>query len=174
METAKKLFEEAEKHYRLGDEEMAYVFYTKYFNFLNTIYKKRDYSENKPFIRKMLGDNRSNKLTMDRLEMLTNSLHERYNRLNAKRDNFTTQLSSASLNSSLNSARSRSNSPKVSDNGFPSSLRLISSDQLFEAMKCQNVLVMDCRPMDDYKMSHLTYTLAFNVPQELIQYGYAK
>lgn len=175
LETAKRLIAEAEKYYRLGDEEMAYVFYTKYFSLLNIIYKKRDYIESKPLIRQMLGDNRSNKMTMDRLEMLTRSLNERYDRLNTKKlekRDCVTPLNRSSLNSSLNQERSRSNSPKVTEsNGFPPSLRLMTSQELFECMKTQNVLIMDCRPADDYKMSHLTYPLAFNVPQELIQYG---
>uniref|UniRef100_A0A1I8Q2N6 Ubiquitin carboxyl-terminal hydrolase n=1 Tax=Stomoxys calcitrans TaxID=35570 RepID=A0A1I8Q2N6_STOCA len=185
LETAKKLYEEAEKNFRKGDQEMAYVLYTRYFNLLNTIYKKRDYLESKPLIRQMLGDNRSNKMTMDRLEMLTESLNKRYDILNAKasaekehRENIGGGSVNGSLshfNSTLGSASPKTNavanSATAAGNGFPTSLRLMSCQQLFDAMLTQNVLVMDCRSSEDYKMSHLNYALAFNVPQELIQYG---
>lgn len=172
LETARKLFAEAEKQYREGDEEMAYVFYTKYFNLLNSIYKKRDYPQSKQLIRQMLGDNRTNKMTMDRLEALTSSLHERYDRLNAKSSYKKDALFAQALNSSHSndSDRSRSISPKTNDIDIES-LRLMSCQQLFESMKSQNVLVMDCRSSKDYEMSRLNYALAFNVPQELINHG---
>ncbi|XP_075146576.1 ubiquitin specific protease 8 isoform X1 [Haematobia irritans] len=187
LEAAKKLSEEAQKYYLKGDEEMAYIFYTRYFNMLNTIYKKREYAESKPLIREMLGDNRSNKLTMDRLEKLTQSLHERYDRLNAKNvpDKVYRQngegvgsrgiepTSMSQLNSTLNNTSLYSKSINVAEptNGFPSSLRLMTCQELFNSMQSQKVLVMDCRSSDDYKMSHLNYPLVFNVPQELIRYG---
>ncbi|XP_065355307.1 ubiquitin carboxyl-terminal hydrolase 8 isoform X1 [Calliphora vicina] len=175
LETAKKLNAEAEKYYRKGDEELAYVFYTKYFNLLNSIYKKPDYQENKPLIRQMLGDNRSNKMTMDRLEALTMSLNERYECLNAKLKAKTVAKSATPPSSNeqyamVSNDRSRSNSPKISniDIAF---MRLMSCQQLFESMKLQNVLVIDCRSAEDYKSSHLQYNLTLNIPEEIIQAG---
>lgn len=171
METAKKLYSEAEKHYRQGDEEKAYVFYTKYFNLLNSIHKKPDYGESKPLIRQMLGDNRTNKMTMDRLEALTNSLNERYARLNAKQNaTLSSPVSNFKATSAISNDRSRSNSPRI-NNIDAASLRLMTCQQLFESMKSQDVLVMDCRSAEDYKLSHLQYALTLNVPQELIHAG---
>ncbi|KAI8129070.1 Ubiquitin carboxyl-terminal hydrolase 8 [Lucilia cuprina] len=171
LETAKKLNAEAEKHYGKGDEELAYVFYTKYFNMLNSIYKKPDYQENKPLIRQMLGDNRTNKMTMDRLEALTMSLNERYERLNAKNKAKTTGAAAAPP-AMVSNDRSRSNSPKVVSNVVDiASMRLMSCQQLFEAMKLQNVLVIDCRSAEDFKTSHLQYNLTLSIPEEIIQAG---
>lgn len=172
LETAKKLYIEAEKYFRTGDEEMAYVFYTKYFNLLNSIYKNSDYGASKPLIREMLGDNRSNKMTMDRLEDLTKSLNDRYIRLNAKLNaaaSAHSPVSNVSTTLTTND-RSRSNSPKISNIDI-TSLRLMSCKQLFDSLKSQNILVMDCRSSEDYKLSHLQYVLTLNVPQELIQAG---
>lgn len=173
LETAQKLIMEAEKYYRDGDEEMAYVFYTRYFNLLHSIHKRPDYIESKPLIRQMLGDNRSNKMTMDRLEALANSLNDRYDRLNAKATKVAT-LSSNAVQASAsisNNDRSRSNSPRCNNIVDISAMRLMSCQQLFEAMKAQDVLVLDCRSADDYKSSHLNYALSLNVPEELIQAG---
>ncbi|KAM7362211.1 ubiquitin specific protease 8 [Cochliomyia hominivorax] len=180
LETAKKLIAEAEKHYRKGDEELAYVFYTKYFNLLNSIYKKPDYQENKPLIRKMLGDNRSNKLTMDRLEALSISLNERYATLNAKTTAAVGVTNTATNNSTLlkessarvsNDQHSCSNSPQKPNDVDFVAMRLMSCQQLFEAMKWQNVLVIDCRSAEDFKSSHLQYNLTLSIPEEIIQAG---
>lgn len=174
LDAAKRLNAEADKHYLKGDEELAYVFYTKYFNLLNSIYKKPDYQENKRLIRQMLGDNRTNKMTMDRLEALSISLNERYARLNAKTANAksaTLEAGSSSDSPILTSTeRSRSNSPKVNNTDI-SSLRLMSCQQLFEAMKQQNVLVIDCRSAEDFKTSHLQYNLTLSIPEEIIKAG---
>lgn len=136
--------------------------------------------ENKPLIRQILGDNRTNKMTMDRLEVLTKSLNDRYLELQAaslalKLDaassaRSTPTKSLPSPSSKGRSHRSHSNSPKKSPLD-PHSMRLMSAQQLFEAMKSQNVLIMDCRSSEDYEQSHLTYPLAFNVPQEFIHAG---
>lgn len=173
LETALKLTAEADKHYRKGDEELAYVFYMKYFNTLNSIQKKPDYQENKRLIRQMLGDNRTNKMIMDRLEALRISLNERYSRLNAKTLNVKPAtlegVSSLDFSKLDSSERSRSNSK---DNNVDiSCLRLMSCQQLFDAMKQQNVLVIDCRSAEDFKVSHLHYNLTLNIPEEIIQAG---
>ncbi|XP_067620008.1 ubiquitin carboxyl-terminal hydrolase 8-like [Eurosta solidaginis] len=55
VESARKLIREADKHYREGDEEMAYILYMKYFNLLHCIHKKPDYSEYKQTVRQVLG-----------------------------------------------------------------------------------------------------------------------
>lgn len=152
---------------------MAYVFYTRYFNLLHSIHKRPDYIESKPLIRKMLGDNRFNKMTMDRLEALTSSLNDRYECLNTKTTTIATLSSNAVQPSASisNNERSRSNSPRCNNIGDITSMRLVSCQQLFEAMKVQDVLVFDCRSADDYKSSHLKYALSLNVPEELIQAG---
>lgn len=121
----------------------------------------------------MLGDNRTTKMTMDRLEALSMSLNERYDRLNAKTKAKTTAATSLSVKQTKtvsNDDRSRSNSPK--DNNIDiASMRLMSCQQLFESIKLQNVLVIDCRSAEDFKSSHLQYNLTLSIPEEIIQAG---
>ncbi|XP_067642670.1 ubiquitin carboxyl-terminal hydrolase 8-like [Eurosta solidaginis] len=62
VRSARKLRREADKHYREGDEELAYILYIKYFNLLHCINKKPDYSEHKQNARQLLGGNSKNNL----------------------------------------------------------------------------------------------------------------
>uniref|UniRef100_A0A1B0FAZ4 Ubiquitin carboxyl-terminal hydrolase n=1 Tax=Glossina morsitans morsitans TaxID=37546 RepID=A0A1B0FAZ4_GLOMM len=178
LETARKIIEEATKRYNEGDQEAAYILYTRYFNLLNNIHKRDNYPQYKSQIRKILGDNQTNKLTMDRLEDLTKSLDKRYTLLNLSNANditqtSLTQLRKLDLTSHPNNQiqRSRSVSPirnGVERNGL---LSAITCQQLYDCMQAQSVLVMDCRPSGDYGDSKLNYPLSFNVPAEIIRDG---
>uniref|UniRef100_A0A1A9VF11 Ubiquitin carboxyl-terminal hydrolase n=1 Tax=Glossina austeni TaxID=7395 RepID=A0A1A9VF11_GLOAU len=182
LETARKISQEATKRYNEGDQEAAYILYTRYFNLLNNIHKRDNYPQYKSQIRKILGDNQTNKLTMDRLEDLTKSLDKRYTLLN-KNANLSNanditqtslmQLRKLDLTSHPNNQiqRSRSVSPLrngVERNGL---LSAITCQQLYDCMQAQSVLVMDCRSSGDYGKSKLNYPLSFNVPADIIRDG---
>ncbi|XP_050327613.1 ubiquitin carboxyl-terminal hydrolase 8 isoform X1 [Bactrocera neohumeralis] len=190
VESARKLIREADKYYREGDEELAYVLYMKYFNLLHCIHRKPDYAEHKQTVRLALGGNSNNKLTMNKLEELSTSLTRRYE---AKQLANTTMKSPAIVTASLKqNERARdynelSASEKFdllkgdsvslatanSYSGYYSlqSLNVIKCEELFERMKQNNVLIMDCRPSKDFETSHLTYHYTMNVPEEIISAG---
>uniref|UniRef100_A0A1A9WJT6 Ubiquitin carboxyl-terminal hydrolase n=1 Tax=Glossina brevipalpis TaxID=37001 RepID=A0A1A9WJT6_9MUSC len=167
LETARKIIDVAEKKYNEGDQEAAYICYMRYFNLLNSIHKKPDYQQYKSQIRLTLGDNHVNKLTMDRLEDITKSLEERYTHLEMN-GNLASTIEGTQTLTQLNlPSRSRSVSPIK--NG--KLLRAVTCRQLYEFMQVQSVLVMDCRPSEDYRESNLNYSLSFNVPAEIIRAG---
>lgn len=162
----------------------------KYFNLLHCIHRKPDYAEHKQTVRQTLGGNSNNKLTMNKLEELSTSLTRRYE---AK------QLANMALKSPAIVAASLKQNERVRDyselsasekfdllkgdsvssttaNAYSSyyslqSLNVIKCEELFERMKQNNVLIMDCRPSKDYEMSHLTYHYTMNVPEEIISAG---
>ncbi|XP_011189525.2 ubiquitin carboxyl-terminal hydrolase 8 isoform X1 [Zeugodacus cucurbitae] len=190
VESARKLLREADKYYREGDEELAYVLYMKYFNLLHCIHRKPDYAEHKQTVRQALGGNSNNKLTMNKLEELSSSLTRRYE---AK------QLANTALQSPVIATPPLKQNERVreynelsasekfdilkgdtvfttttnSNNSYHTlqSLNVIKCEELFERMKQHNVLIMDCRPRNDYEMSHLTYNYTMNVPEEIISTG---
>lgn len=204
VQSARKIFDHAEKQYCEGDEEMAYIYYNRYFNMLNRIHQRPDYQNNKTLIRQTLGGNRTNKMRMDRLEVISKSLVDRYDLLkkstalnndvtSGDSGNLTSVTSPVSLmlsptnsnqntsnkqqslkNSQTNGHRSRSSSPigsSFQEEEVFRNLSLITHDQLFECMRLQNVLIMDCRSSSDYKTSHLNYAVLLNVPEEHIKAG---
>ncbi|KAH8359256.1 hypothetical protein KR093_005342 [Drosophila rubida] len=165
LSTAKKLHLIAEGYLRDGDEEAAYISYMKYFNMLSFIHKKPDYTQYKVTVQDMLGDNAANRRTMDKLEIITDSLSKRYEKL---------QPSTAVENSNINSEQI-SLPVAVNSSLSPSEeyarLGVISCEELYKRMQQQSVLVMDCRSSVDYANSHLSYQWAFNVPEEIITPG---
>uniref|UniRef100_A0A034VW25 Ubiquitin carboxyl-terminal hydrolase n=1 Tax=Bactrocera dorsalis TaxID=27457 RepID=A0A034VW25_BACDO len=190
VESARKLIREADKYYREGDEELAYVLYMKYFNLLHCIHRKPDYAEHKQTVRLALGGNSNNKLTMNKLEELSTSLTRRYE---AKQLANTTLKSPAIVTASLKqNERARDYSELSASEKFDilkgepvslatansysgyyslQSLNVIKCEELFQRMKQNNVLIMDCRSSKDYETSHLTYHYTMNVPEEIISAG---
>ncbi|XP_017466689.1 PREDICTED: ubiquitin carboxyl-terminal hydrolase 8 isoform X1 [Rhagoletis zephyria] len=190
VESARKLLREADKYYREGDEELAYVLYMKYFNLLHCIHKKPDYPELKHTVRQALGGNSNNKVTMNKLELLNSSLSRRYE---AKQLAHAATQSAAlvappsklsehvrdynELSASEKFDLLKADTPSPATSNFLGSyytlqsLGIIKCEELFGLMKQSNVLVMDCRSSKDYETSHLTYQYSFNVPEEHICAG---
>lgn len=171
----------AENHRLVGDQELAYIFYMKYFNMLSAIREQSSYTEHKVTVREVLGDAETNRRIMDTLETISNSLEKRYELLNPSPSSPSpstglqqkTPLMSAS-NANIVAGTVSSPGTDASGDGHPlafTQLGVISCEALFQRMQKQSVLVMDCRSSTDYDNSHLTYYCAFNVPEELITPG---
>lgn len=77
MRSTAKVLKEAEKFIKLGDDENAYIMYMKYFNLLEIIRKKKDYSKYKRDQLEHLGRMDDIRKRMDFLEELDLSLRER-------------------------------------------------------------------------------------------------
>ena len=175
----KKLYEEAERHRREGDEELAYIFYMRYFNLLDSICKKPDYLAMKQNVRDMLGGNSAQKLSMDKLEVISKSLKRRYELLTqAKSLPSSTKLATYSAeqlerlksSSTIQAAASKRLSPPAMADMLQD-MNSITCAELYEKIRENSVLVMDCRSAEDYVQSRLVYPNAFNVPAELIVDG---
>ncbi|XP_053969324.1 ubiquitin carboxyl-terminal hydrolase 8 isoform X1 [Anastrepha ludens] len=190
VESARKLLREADKYFREGDEELAYVLYMKYFNLLHCIHLKPDYPEHKQTVRQILGGNSNNKLTMNKLEQLSSSLSRRYEAkqlANGAKQSATLVAPTLKYNERVRDYNELSASEKFDllKGDTPSTaatnlsgsyytlqpLGIIKCEEMFELMKKNNVLIMDCRPAKDYETSYLTYPYCFNVPEEHIVAG---
>lgn len=75
--TSKTVLKQAECEYLSGDEEMAYVYYMKYFQLIGLLKSSKTYEQNKAKIREILGSNTSMSNNMDRLGSIKNSLLNR-------------------------------------------------------------------------------------------------
>ncbi|XP_037952640.1 ubiquitin carboxyl-terminal hydrolase 8-like [Teleopsis dalmanni] len=173
IESAHKLLQNGNKHYQEGDEEYAYIYYMRYFNLLSTLRKMPTYTEYKMSIQKTLGGNTANAIIMDKLEEMTKSLSERYDRLNEKKnvpppltDDDMKFYNNLSASDKFNVVKASPSYEQIGD-----ALKLISCKQLFQLMQTNTVLIMDCRCVDDYKVSHLNYNFSFNIPEEIILPG---
>ncbi|KAH8264640.1 hypothetical protein KR038_011263 [Drosophila bunnanda] len=163
LNTALKLYKNAEEKRLDGDEEQAYIAYMKYFKMLAVIRKKPDYAIHKTTVRQMLGDTASNRRIMDSLELINESLLLRYE-----------QLHGPAAEPIAASIVANGQQPERSTGDFATNfarLGLITCEELYRRMQEKSVLVMDCRSSADYEVSHLTYYCAFNVPEELITPG---
>lgn len=78
LSSTKKVLEEAERMYSLGDEENAYIFYMKYFNLITIIQKSKEFPLHKLDLRETLGTNSDISKRLDKLEKLKASLQNRY------------------------------------------------------------------------------------------------
>lgn len=72
------MLEQAEIEYLNGDEEMAYMYYMKYFQLINLLKYSKTYEKYKEQIRNITGNNTKVMDNMNRLEELKTSLLDRY------------------------------------------------------------------------------------------------
>jgi len=79
--TAKRLYDEAEKAFIDGDEELSYIYFMKYFNLINTIHKLPDYKKEKKYVSEILGSNEKQTRAFDKVENLSKNLKLRYDLL---------------------------------------------------------------------------------------------
>ncbi|XP_001359977.2 ubiquitin carboxyl-terminal hydrolase 8 isoform X1 [Drosophila pseudoobscura] len=165
LSTARKLFMKAEQYRLEGDEEMAYINYMKYFNIIKAIRSKPDYTTHKVQVRESLGDTEANRRIMDSLEMIADSLCERYRQLHKP------PSPAAPLNQTETISHSKPQGAASPHATEYARLGVVSCEELYQRISEKSVLVMDCRPSADYERSHLTYFCAFNVPEELITPG---
>lgn len=153
------------------DEEMAYVLLMKYFALINYLKQAKDFKKEEQYIRKLLGKNTDIKARMDRLQLIQQSLIERYEEKRLKN----TALSTPTINPNKNNVLAPIPTAIVNESYVEPRVhqKSIECDDLYQLMKDPRVslLVMDCRHSDEFEGSHLKYKNLLNVPEQVIKKG---
>lgn len=102
VKAASKLLKEAELNESLGDEEIAYVLYMRYFNLISGIKKTSEYKKDESYFNDLIGSKNSNK-AIRQAEVLQKSLRNRYDFLKAQA--YSEKLASMSKSSSSSSSK---------------------------------------------------------------------
>ena len=157
----KKLKDEAEKKRMDGDEEVCYVLYMKYMSLLSALQKKPDYAREKDFVMKLIGNNTTIAKLFDRIQVIQNSLKERYDEAYPIKSRELMPLGELVMNIE---DEEQQPPPPVPDS--------ITCEALYEKMtNNEKLLIMDCRTEEHYQTSRMNYQYTMNVPEEIIDLG---
>lgn len=153
------MLKEATKAHVQGDEEMAYVFYMKYFGLINLVKKHKDFEKNKSNLTRTLGPNREIMCRMDELAAIKESLISRYK---------------AKLKESV--AKIPDAIEEMSCDEPVASKPSIQCRELFDLIRDPNekIIIIDCRGKEEYLASRLEFKNLFNIPAEHIRKGFVK
>lgn len=162
--SANTVLTEAKKKHKEGDDELAYVFYMKYFGLLNFIKSSTDYAKEKDFVRKLLGPNDNVKAYMDVVATIQKSLSDRYEEKKSKNENRIV----------TNENNKREKSPEQEElDTTTGQQRTIECSELFALISDPSVsmLIMDCRPAEEFAASRILFKSLLNVPDSIICRG---
>ncbi|XP_063231097.1 ubiquitin carboxyl-terminal hydrolase 8 isoform X2 [Bacillus rossius redtenbacheri] len=173
--TATKLYAEAEKYQRDGDEEMCYITLMKFLGLVTKIRLSKDYQEDKKFVINLLGPHRT-QTALEWAERLSHSLENRYKLREEIEQSQLANKIVPDTNSKPNNAKSFSNtsSPKNYENAIQEPWgSTISCTELYKllAEAKKKILIFDVRPTSDYNNSHITLTEILHIPEELVENG---
>lgn len=151
------MLEHAEKYDKCGDEENAYIFYGRYLKILSSLQIRADYTNQKDYIKKMLGGNVEQQKIMRKMELLSDSLKQRYDRKKMLLENVTAK--SIEVPTSM---------PKKTEVRHS-----ITCYELYEMMEKESsrFLIIDCRPESDFQKSKICFNFQCNVPEYLCCIG---
>ncbi|CRK98995.1 CLUMA_CG011986, isoform B [Clunio marinus] len=159
----KKLIRKAEEMKVHGDEEQSYILYMKFMNLLSKLQKFPDYKKNKHQISEMLGSNEVITSYMDVLESLSNSLKERYAKKYPPESNHLAESTKMNIDDEK-VLKEISANPEVKE--------VVDCESLFTMMKDdKKLLILDCRPDDDYEQSKIIYKFTVHVPEDSLELG---
>lgn len=170
------MYSEAERHQLDGDQEMAYIFYYKFFNVVTHIRSTPEYKADTKYFNIMMNKKKAMN-AIEQLALLKESLMRRYSEQN--------DPPSRPPSAGGGGNRDAAWSPSPSDTRAPSPLppakgahhtvsidvhefvRLIKDPQV-------GVLVMDCRPSEEFAASRIDpeHVPSLNVSQEIVKPGY--
>lgn len=143
-----------------GDEEKAFVLYMRYLDLLLTNHKKPGFDKHKQYINELLGGNASMKITIDKLELLAKNLEKRYEAA------YPTKTEISDSHDFMNETVEMANA-----NALPRPE--IEADAFYKLLKdpAVSMLIIDCRPQEDYEQSRVKYHTMLNVPEEILVKG---
>ncbi|XP_053387107.1 ubiquitin carboxyl-terminal hydrolase 8-like [Mercenaria mercenaria] len=185
VKTADKMLKEAQHSEMIEDEERAYVLFMKYFNVVTFLKKTADYKKQKAYYDDLLGT--KNLLTsIDKAEVLSGSLKERYDQLEA--EHVASKLSSldtvekkvedkvevdAKHSDKQPQIKTDDKEPKPEEPVKKTSPGVISCSTLFDLFEDRDaqVIIMDVRPMEEFQETRINHKNIINVPAEAIKPG---
>ena len=163
-----KLFEKADRSRLEGDEETSYVYYMKAMNLVTKIQKRPNYMNEKSVVAKTVGTNATMNQRFKNMSTLQESLVQRY------RETYPAENGATPLAESTRVPAESDISQNISEiNSEILDVRqTIECTQLFRMMEeGHKLLIMDCRPEEDYKQSKIIYQYTLNVPDKLLTLG---
>ena len=169
VKSAQTIFVTAGKEEENGDEEKAYVLYTKYFKIAKYIKSSKEYTKDKVYYDSMMSSKQL-KTAMGHLEALDKSLEARYQ---SKADEE--MLKKMELKKAKEAlSKPQENGHHFNNNNavMKENSHLIEPTQLYTLIneKSSSFLILDARPAQDYKVSHLKHN-SLNVPEEILKQG---
>lgn len=120
----------------------------KYLNLLTQIKKQPDFQKERKHVSNTLGTNVTQTKIMDRLQLLKDSLLLRYEEKNAK---CPIEIEVVPKKEERNSIDCTTLSGMIRDK--------------------TKIIIMDCRPRDQYEESKIDYNFMINVPEDIIHVG---
>lgn len=171
------MYSEAERNQLDGDQEMAYIFYYRFFNVINFIRNTSDYKVDSKFYNAMMNKKKAVN-AIDQMTVLKESLLQRYNELNDIESRPPSGGERGS-NSFREAARIQSPSDTRTPSPLPAKSAYTVSIDVHEFVRLikdpqVGVLVMDCRPREEFDASHIEpeHVLSLNVSEEIVKPGY--
>lgn len=155
------MLKEAKVCHAMGDEELAYVYYMKYFGLISVVKGHREFQKHKSFVMNVIGSNSEWKRIMDITADLKDRLKDRYRERDQKEKK-------------TKSVDQKMKETTIEDKDDPIEQKItISCEELMILMmnKSSTILIIDCRPKDEYRQSRLEYESHLNIPGENIRKG---
>lgn len=158
-----KLYSHADEAGLEGDEEREYVLLLRYFNLFSILHKSKEFQTKKDSITDLLGGNAGAEKTMSRLEHISQRLRNRYQEKNKQDIIEKMSLDQMKVEPVEDWAEQ---SPERGQTD-------IDAKKLFDEMKsgCCSMLLLDCRPHEDFKQSRIKFNFLLNVPEEVLYKG---
>lgn len=152
------MYRHAEEFILDGDEEKAYVLLMRYMELLLSNQKKPGFKKHQKYIEDLLGGNAGVQATFDKLDFLARNLEKRY------KETYPTS------NEPLPETSGITNLSPVSQNTTP---LILEVEEFYKLVKdpSASMLIIDCRPKEDYEQSKLKYKTMINVPEEILVKG---
>lgn len=158
--------EQAEKDRLAGDEEKSFVMYMKYVNMVTKLQSTPDFIKEKSLFTKMLGGKIEMKKTLDRLQVLKESLQERYE------IEFPPKPLAESTSIAIDDDPNESAAKATPTSSQSEVKETIDCKTLFNLIQSNHkLLIMDCRSEEDYEQSKINYKYMINVPEKILKLG---
>lgn len=136
---------------------------------MSKLQKAPDFKTKRDFIHQVVGSQKNLNKIYDQLEKLQGNLVRRYNEKYGPQAPLT-ESKSNEINSTNNALHQDPNNMVAIENERTS----IPSKNLFDMINGDNnqkILIMDCRPIEDYQKSHINYRFSINVPPDNLTIG---
>lgn len=164
MTTASKLLISAKQDLESGDEESSFIKFMKYIGLITHLQKMSAFKLKKEYYSKLIG----RKNTEDALataEKLSYSLKRRYEMKSIEEASYLRDKQKIDGYAAETTDNDRM---EVNSNEYS-----ITVPHLYEWINNKNnsLLIIDCRPLNDYLNSHLIYQYCCNVPENIIHQG---
>ncbi|KAI0209938.1 Ubiquitin carboxyl-terminal hydrolase 8 [Lamellibrachia satsuma] len=181
LNTAEKVFKEAQLADSLQDEERAYCLYMRYFNIITGIKKTDEYKKHEEYYKNLIGTKNSLK-ALEHAEALSEALNVRYNELaeesqnGLNKEDIEVEKQKEHEKSKEKTDGDDKDEKEVKDksvngklDGAPGGVLV---EQVYSLIRDHTaLLLMDVRPCEQFEQSHINIKSCINVPADTIPPG---